>query len=72
LFAVLCGLIPIVALGGIIPLALGFGGAGSCLAISRATSVPVILRVLACIGITIASWFLFGVLFLAVVAASQH
>jgi hypothetical protein len=71
LFAVMCGLIPVVALGGIIPMALGFGGAGSCLALSRMTSVPLILRILGCIGITIASWFLFGILFVAVVAATH-
>lgn len=72
LFAGLCGLIPIVALGGIIPIAIGFGGAGSCLALSRMTSVPVILRVLGCIGITCAAWFLFGMLFLAVIAETAH
>jgi hypothetical protein len=72
LFAVACGLIPVVALGGVIPMGLGFGGASSCLAVARATSVPLILRLFACIGITIASWFIFGVFFAAVVAATHR
>src|SRR5438105_4640188 len=69
-FAAACGLIPIVALGGAIPIVLGFGGAGACMAVARAQSVPLILRLLACVGITIACWFLFLLLLVAVVAAT--
>jgi hypothetical protein len=68
---VACGIIPVVALGGIIPLAIGFGGAGSCLAVARAKSIPVALRLLACVGITILSWIIFGMLVAAVFAATH-
>lgn len=71
-FAVLCGLIPVVAIGGAIPMVLGFGGAGSCLAVAKAQSVPLILRLFACIGITLVSWFLFLVMFAAFFAAARR
>ena len=70
LFAAACGLIPIVALGGAIPIMLGFGGAGGCMAVARARSVPLVLRVAGCVGITTGCWFLFVVLIAVVVAAT--
>ena len=70
LFAVFCGIIPIISLGGAIPMALGFGGAGGCLAVSRRTSVPGVLRFLVCVGITIGVWIVFAALMAAVMELS--
>jgi hypothetical protein len=72
LFAIACGIIPVVALGGLIPIILGIGGASSCLGLARAHSVPAVLRVFGCVAITAGAWFLFLLLFAAVVAAYQH
>jgi hypothetical protein len=52
-------LIPFVALGGMVPIMLGAGGWGGCLAVSRARFLPVVLRLLVCLGITLGCWFLF-------------
>jgi hypothetical protein len=68
LFAVACGAIPVIALGGLVPIILGIGGASSCLGVARAQSVPVVLRLFACAAITAGAWFLFLLLFAAVVA----
>src|SRR5262245_44490907 len=62
LFAGACGLIPIVALGGMIPIAIGLGGAGSCMGVARLSTVPVIVRVLLCLLITGACWLGFALL----------
>ncbi|HMC63530.1 MAG TPA: hypothetical protein VKI65_01180 [Gemmataceae bacterium] len=65
-FAVACGIIPIISLGGCVPVALGLGGAGGCLQVARSHSLPVALRVVACMGITAVSWVIFGLLILAI------
>jgi hypothetical protein len=67
-FAVACGAIPLLTLGGLIPAALGFGGASSCLAVSRVGALPSPLRLLACVVITGACWFLLVVLVAAIFA----
>jgi hypothetical protein len=67
-FAAACGAIPIVALGGFIPAALGVGGAGGCLKVSRLGSVPVILRLLVCVGITGSCWLLFALMLAAMMS----
>lgn len=56
LFVCACGAIPIVTLGGAIPAALGFGGAGVCLSASRAYSVHGAIRFVACLCVTLACW----------------
>jgi len=65
-FAVACGIIPIISLGGCVPVAVGLGGAGGCLQLARSHSLPVVLRVLGCVGITAVSWVIFGLLVIAV------
>src|SRR5947208_10871853 len=72
LFAGACGLIPIVALGGLIPIILGVGGAGSCMTIARSTSVPGVLRFFGCVLVTGFSWALFLLMVGAFIAAQQH
>jgi len=58
-FATLCAAIPIVALGGLIPIGIGVGGVSACLAVGRTSSLPGIIRLMGCIGITVACWILF-------------
>ena len=54
-FVILCGLVPIITLGGAIPVMIGMGGASACVAISKMeTSTG--LKVFLCILVTIASW----------------
>ena len=54
-FVILCGLVPIITLGGAIPIMIGMGGASACVAISKMeTSTG--LKVFLCILITIACW----------------
>jgi len=65
-FAVACGIIPIISLGGCVPVAVGLGGAGGCLQMARSHSIPVALRVVACLVITAVSWVIFGLLVLAI------
>src|SRR5262245_23069252 len=62
LFATLCGIIPIISLGGVIPVILGVGGARSCLGVARSHFLPGFLRVAACVGITAGSWVLFAIM----------
>jgi hypothetical protein len=50
-------LIPIVSLGGAIPLVLGFGGATICVNVSK-TAMPITARALLCVGITVAAWLM--------------
>jgi hypothetical protein len=72
LFATVCGIIPIVALGGIIPITLGLTGASGCLGVSRMGNMPVALRLLACVGITVVCWGLFLLMLGAVLAEAKH
>jgi hypothetical protein len=58
LFAALCGAIPVVTLGGAIPVVVGLGGAGACMTVSRTYSVPAALRFLVCLGITAVAWLI--------------
>lgn len=60
-FAAACIAIPIVAIGGLIPGALGGGGAAACVAISRADK-PAWVRASLCTGLTAACWGLFAML----------
>ena len=65
-FVALCGVLPILTLGGLIPVVVGFGGAGSCLQVSRVQSLPGAARVLVCVAITVACWLVVGLLVLVV------
>lgn len=53
--------IPIVALGGCIPGAIGGGGAAGCAAVARNQDIPTVLAVVLCVAITAISWILFVV-----------
>jgi hypothetical protein len=55
LFVVACGIMVIVP-GGLIAGAFGGGGAAGCAAVARQSSMPTAIRVVICIGITIACW----------------
>lgn len=55
LFVVACGIMVIVP-GGLIAGAFGGGGAAGCAAVARHSSMPTAIRVITCIGITIACW----------------
>lgn len=59
LFIIACGVIPIISLGGVIPAALGIGGAFGCASITRNASLSVIQKVIFSIGVTILCWVLF-------------
>ncbi len=59
IFVILCALIPVVALGGAIPAALGAVGALLCLRVSARPNMHAAFRALACFGITIGVWILF-------------
>ena len=66
-FAVACGLLPVVTLGGAIPGALGLGCAAGCIEVARKATRPVGQRVAICAGLTALCWGLF-VVFIVVVA----
>jgi hypothetical protein len=68
-FAGLCGLIPIVALGGCVPVAVGIGGASTCLGLSRLRRLPGAVRVIGCIAITGTAWVVFAAVLVAMRAA---
>jgi hypothetical protein len=68
LFAFACLAIPVVALGGVLPIVIGLGGAGACTAVARAPFVPSPFRLLHCFAIMAGCW----VVFLAVAAAAWN
>ncbi|MBN1976504.1 MAG: tetratricopeptide repeat protein [Anaerolineae bacterium] len=55
LFVAACGIMVIVP-GGLIAGAFGGGGAAGCAAVARQSSMPTAIRIITCIGITIACW----------------
>ena len=71
IFAVLCGAIPLVTLGGAIPAAIGFGGAGGCIGLARNPELNVAARVIGCIAITAVCWLLVVGMFVAAAAAGS-
>jgi hypothetical protein len=71
IFAVACGIIPVLTLGGIIPFTIGMTGASSCVGVSR-TTLPLPLRLLACVGITVVCWVLFMLMIGAILAEVKH
>ena len=65
IFIVSCALIPIISLGGAIPVVWGLCGAMVCDNISKSAKMKKAIKVLACMGVTVLAWGLFGVLILA-------
>lgn len=59
LFAIACGLIPVISLGGAIPAIIGFGGASLCLGASKLRDLPTTLRIGICVSVTVAAWLVF-------------
>ncbi len=55
-FAVACGLIPLVTLGGAIPMAIGCGGASGCIAVARNSQLDMPTRLTLCTAITVGCW----------------
>lgn len=55
-FAVACGIIPVLTLGGAIPAAIGIGGASACMGIAASPTMSVPARVGACVAVTIGCW----------------
>src|SRR5262249_35727553 len=70
-FATLCALIPIVALGGLIPIGIGACGAVGCLKVGRTFTWPSAVRVMVCIGIVIGAWIAF-LISMAMLAKAIH
>jgi len=66
LFVIACGVIPLIALGGALPIVLGFGGAAGCIVTARDTSKTMGVRVAICVGITVLVWILFAALVIGV------
>ncbi len=60
-FALACVLIPIVSLGGALPILFGIGGATLCINVSR-SSMSTLARVISCTFITLAAWILWFVM----------
>jgi hypothetical protein len=59
LFAAACLAIPVLAIGGAIPTAIGVGGAFYCMAVVRATGRPTRHKLVHCAAVTAACWVLF-------------
>lgn len=55
IFVILCILIPVLSLGGALPVLLGLGGAAICVGASKA-DLPMAVRILLCIAITALAW----------------
>jgi len=60
-FAFICLAIPVVSLGGALPILLGLGGASLCIMVAKST-LPLAVRVMLAVIITIAAWVLLFVL----------
>jgi hypothetical protein len=67
-FAVLCGIIPVLTLGGAIPVMVGVGGAGGCIKVARSAAMPLVVRLFLCVAITAACWLAIGSVVLAFMA----
>ena len=65
LFIIVCLAIPVVSLGGALPFVIGIGGAGICIGISKG-KLPIVVRVLFCLIITLAAWVVTFLLVLGV------
>jgi hypothetical protein len=57
-----CAMIPVISLGGIIPILIGFGGVTGCLKVVQNPRINVRQRFIFCVGITILCWLGFLIL----------
>jgi|LSQX01.3.fsa_nt_gb hypothetical protein len=64
IFAAACIAIPIVALGGLLPVVIGLLGAVYCMRVSVSPYSKTTFKLLSCLGITVACWGLFELLIL--------
>ncbi len=60
-FVAICVAIPVFALGGALPVAVGVGGALACSGIARAHSWPTGRRIALCAGVSVLCWGLYAV-----------
>ncbi len=68
IFVVFCGAVPVVAVGGVLPVVIGMAGISACMLISRSMRSSPILGSFICFGISIACWVAFvGVLAMLIV-----
>lgn len=58
IFIVACGIIPVLTLGGVVPLLIGLGGASGCVAVSRHPTRSTRAKAAWATGITIVAWVL--------------
>ncbi|HEX8319450.1 hypothetical protein [Longimicrobium sp.] len=68
-FVLACAIIPVLTVGGLVPIVIGVAGATSCYRVSRDGSIPPRGRMLRCAGITTACWAATAA-FLALLAAA--
>jgi hypothetical protein len=59
IFIVLCAAIPVVAIGGAVPLLIGLAGGAACSRIAKHVSWSVAGRMAACAAVTLVSWVAF-------------
>jgi hypothetical protein len=55
-FVAACVAIPMVTLGGAIPMGVGFGGAAGCHSVSRHPTMSTGGKIAVCLGITVVCW----------------
>jgi hypothetical protein len=70
IFIVACGFIPVLTLGGIVPVAIGLGGATACVAFSRHPTRSTRGKAVWATGITLTAWLLL-IAFVAAVAGGR-
>lgn len=73
IFVVACALIPIVSLGGLVPIALGVGGAMGCIGVARG-GMSTGAKVGVCVGITAVCWvglIAFAIIVFVIMAAAE-
>ena len=58
-FIAICAVIPVISLGGVIPMAIGFGGAFGCAQAARDGAKDHNTRLLTCAGIAVVCWGVF-------------
>lgn len=68
-FSAACFAIPLVTLGGAIPVALGFGAGAACQAIAKDANKSIGARVVLCAVVTAAAWGLLGAILLVVMSS---
>jgi len=66
IFAAACMGIPLVTLGGAVPMGLGFGGAAGCMSIARNQTMSIGARLGLCALVTVGAWVALAVLLVVV------